>query len=102
MIRLVVMLTAKPGRRDEVLAAFKANVPNVHTEKGCIEYAAYLDAEGIGPIQTKVGPDVIVILETWESPEALAAHGVAPHMKAYAAKTRDLLESRVIHVLSAA
>ena len=102
MIRLVVTLTAKPGRRDEVLAAFQANVPNVLKEKGCVEYGAYLDAEGIGPIQTKIGPDAIMILETWESPEALAAHGVAPHMKEYGKKTKDLLESRVIHVLSAA
>jgi len=50
MIRLVVTLTVKPGCRDELLAAFQANVPNVLAENGCIEYGAYLDAEGIGPI----------------------------------------------------
>lgn len=102
MIRLVVTLTAKPGRRDEVLAAFQANVPAVRAEKGCIEYAAYLDAPGAGPIQTPIGPDSVVILETWDSLEALAAHGVAPHMKEYGRKTKDMLESRVIHVLTAA
>ena len=101
MIRVVAVLIAKPGRRDEVLTAFKANVPNVLAEKGCIEYAAHLDAEGIGPFQTPIGPDTIMILETWESPEALAAHAVAPHMKAYGKATKDLLASRAVHVLSA-
>ena len=33
---------------------------------------------------------------------ALQAHAAAPHMAAYAAKTRDLLASRVIHVLAPA
>jgi quinol monooxygenase YgiN len=32
--------------------------------------------------------------------DALSAHAVAPHMKAYGAKTKDLLASRVIHILS--
>ena len=31
---------------------------------------------------------------------ALKAHAVAPHMQAYGAKTRELLASRVIHVLT--
>jgi quinol monooxygenase YgiN len=102
MIRVVAILTTKPGRRDEVLAAFQANAPSVRAEKGCIEYVAHIDAEGIGPVQAKFGPDTLVILETWESAEALAAHGVAPHMKDYARKTKDLMESRAIHVLAAA
>ncbi len=74
MIRVVAVITAKPGRRDEILAAFRANVPAVSAEKGCIEYAAHVDASGIGPFQTKFGPDTFVVLESWESPEALSAH----------------------------
>jgi quinol monooxygenase YgiN len=34
--------------------------------------------------------------------EALKAHAAAPHMAAYGAKTRDLIASRVIHILSPA
>ena len=102
MIRLVVTLTAKPGRRDELLAAFQANVPAVRAEKGCVEYGAFLDTPGAGPIQTPIGPDTIMILETWDSLESLAAHGAAPHMKEFGRKTKDMLESRVIHVLTAA
>jgi quinol monooxygenase YgiN len=101
MIRVVAVVTAKPGRRDECLAAFRANVPNVLAEKGCIEYAAHVDADGIGPIQTKYGPDAFVVLESWESPEALRDHSAAPHMKAYGQNTKDWIASRAIHVLSA-
>jgi quinol monooxygenase YgiN len=35
----------------------------------------------------------------WESAEALRVHATSPHMAAYAAKTRYLIESRTIHVL---
>ena len=41
-------------------------------------------------------------IEKWEGAEALKAHAAAPHMKAYAAKTKDMIASRTIHVLSPA
>jgi quinol monooxygenase YgiN len=100
MIHVLAIITAKPGKRDAILEVFRANMPAVHAEQGCIEYAPAIDAEGIGPLQTALGPDSFVVIEKWESPAALAAHGKAPHMAAYAAKTRDMLASRVIHVLS--
>ena len=43
-----------------------------------------------------------VVVEKWESTDALKAHAAAPHMAAYGAKTRDLIASRVIHILSPA
>jgi len=39
------------------------------------------------------------VIEKWESMDALKAHAAAPHMAAYAAKTRELVASRVIHIL---
>jgi quinol monooxygenase YgiN len=101
MIRVVAVITAHPGRREEILTAFRANVPNVRAEKGCIEYASHIDATDIGPFQAEFGPDTFVVLETWESPDALRAHAAAPHMKTYGQKTKDLIASRAIHVLSA-
>ncbi len=100
MIHVLAMITAKPGQRDAVLEAFRANVPAVHAEPGCIEYGAAVDADGFGRMQTKFGPDTFVVIEKWASPEALAAHAASPHMAAYGAKTKDLLASRVIHILS--
>jgi quinol monooxygenase YgiN len=101
MIRVVAIIAAKPGRRDELIAAFRANAPTVRAEKGCVEYAGHVDAAGIGPFQAKFGADTFAVLEIWESPEALAAHIAAPHMKAYGEKTKDLIVSRAIHALSA-
>ena len=100
MIHVIAVITAKPGKRDEVLRHFRANVPAVRAEQGCIEYGAAIDADPALPIQTKYGADAFVVVEKWESLEALKAHAAAPHMKEYGAKTKDLLASRVIHVLS--
>ena len=102
MIHVIAVITAKPGMRDAVLQEFQANMPAVHAEQGCVEYAPAIDAEGIGSFQTTFGPDTFVVIEKWESAEALKAHAAAPHMKAYAAKTKELIASRVIHVLSPA
>jgi quinol monooxygenase YgiN len=88
--------------RETILKEFHANMPAVHAEKGCIEYGPAVDADGIGAIQTKLGPDSFVVVEKWASAEALKAHGAAPHMAAYGAKVREMVASRVIHVLSPA
>ena len=100
MIHVIAIITAKPGRREEVLRHFRANVPNVRAERGCIEYGAAVDADPALPVQTKYGPDTFVVVEKWESMDALKAHAAAPHMAAYGAKTKELLASRVIHILS--
>jgi quinol monooxygenase YgiN len=102
MIHVVAIITAKPGKRDAILEAFRANVPAVHAEAGCIEYGPAVDAEGFGSFQTKFGPETFLVIEKWESPDHLKAHGASPHMAAYAAKTKDLIANRVIHVLSPA
>lgn len=102
MIHVIALITAKPGLRDTILAAFHANMPAVHAEQGCIEYGPTTDAAGIGPMQTKLGPDSFVVIEKWESAEALNAHAASPHMAAYGAKTREMIASRVIHVLAPA
>ena len=100
MVHVIAVITAKPGQREAVLTHFRANVPAVRAEKGCIEYGAAVDAEPALPIQAKWGADTFVVVEKWESMDALKAHGAAPHMAAYAAKTRELLASRMIYILS--
>ncbi|MCK8787028.1 antibiotic biosynthesis monooxygenase [Roseomonas sp. NAR14] len=102
MIHVIAIITAKPGMRDAVLEAFRANMPAVHAEQGCIEYAPAIDAEGAGKIQTPFGPDSFLAIEKWESMDALKAHGAAPHMRAYGEKTKEMIASRVIHVLQPA
>ena len=102
MIHVLAIITAKPGQREAVLTEFRANMQAVHAEEGCILYQPTVDAENAGPAQTKFGPDTFCVIETWTSMDALQAHAKAPHMQTYGAKVKDLLASRVIHILSTA
>jgi len=102
MLHVIAFITTKPGMREAVLREFRANVPAVRAEEGCIEYAPAVDVESLGAFQTEIGPDTFVVIEKWASAEALQAHAVAPHMVAYGAKTRDMIARRVFHVLSPA
>lgn len=98
-VHVIAVITAHPGKRDEVLGHFKANVPAVQAEDGCIEYGATVDCEGVG-FATPFGGDSFVVVEKWASLDALKAHAASPHMKAYGAKTKDLLADRKVHVMS--
>lgn len=102
MIQVVAIITAKPGKRDEILAAARANLEAVRAEDGCIEYGPFIDTEDAGRIQSPVGPDTFVVVEKWASLDALKAHARAPHMAEYANKVKDLIADRKVHVLSSA
>jgi quinol monooxygenase YgiN len=60
---VIATIVPLPQYRDDVLAAFRAAVPQVHAEDGCELYALH-EAE-----------DRLVMIERWTSAEALAAHG---------------------------
>jgi len=100
VIHVIAIITAKPGMRDAILEAFRANVPAVRAEKGCIEYGAAIDAGADLAFATQWGPDTFLVIEKWESIDALKAHAAAPHMAAYGANTKEMVASRAIHVLS--
>ena len=97
MVHVLAIITAHPGQRTQLLEAFHANVANVRAEAGCIEYAAAVDA---ATSPAKFGDDTFVVIEKWQTPEHLQAHAVAPHMKAYAEKTKSWVKERAIHVLT--
>ncbi|MEY2800773.1 MAG: putative quinol monooxygenase [Ramlibacter sp.] len=99
MIHVVAVITAKPGMREKILQAFRDNMPAVHAEAGCIEYGPAVDLSPKLAMQTEYGPDTFVVIEKWESADALKAHAVAPHMQAYSAKVRDYIATRAVHVL---
>ncbi len=75
-------------------------MPAVHAEDGCIEYAATVDTDDVGQLQTRFGADMFVVVEKWASLDALKAHAASPHMAAYAARTKDMIDTRKVHVLS--
>jgi quinol monooxygenase YgiN len=102
MIHVLAIITAKPGMRDRILEAYRANVEAVRAEDGCLAYEAVVDVAGDAAGFARFGPDAFVVVEKWASLEALQAHAVAPHMKAYGIKVKDWTASRAIHVLEPA
>ncbi len=102
MVHVIAVITARPGKRDAILKEFRANVPNVLAEKGCIEYGPAVDAEPAPSFQARLGADAFMVVEKWASMDDLKAHAAAPHMAAYGAKVKDFVASRVIHILTPA
>jgi len=54
------------------------------------------------PAQGEAREDVVVIVEKWESVEALEAHLMAPHMLEYRKTSRDLVDSMSLQILQPA
>jgi len=102
MIHVLAIITAKPGMRARILEAYRANVDTVRAEAGCLAYEAVVDVQEAAPGFAQFGADSFVVVEKWASMDALRAHAVAPHMKAYASQVKDLTASRAIHVLEPA
>ena len=99
MVHVLAIITAHPGKRTELLELFQAVVPTVREEQGCIEYGVAVDVPNADPA---FGPDTYVVVEKWASLEALKAHSVAPHMKAFGAAAKDLIAKRAVHVMEPA
>ena len=102
MIHVLAVITARPGMRDRILAAYRDNVAAVRAEEGCLGYEAVVDVAAAAPGFAQYGADTFVVVEKWASMQALQAHAVAPHMKAYAGKVKEWTANRAIHVLEPA
>ena len=102
MIYVIATLELASGTRSAFLAEFAKVVPLVHAEAGCLEYAPAVDAETGLAIQSRMGPDKLVIIEKWAGVDALKAHDGAPHMQAYRARVKDYVRGKEIRVLSPA
>ncbi|MBP0493863.1 putative quinol monooxygenase [Pararoseomonas indoligenes] len=102
MVHVVAVITAKPGQREALLALFRANMPAVLAEEGCIEYGPVVDLPDFGPAQAPLGPDTFMVIEKWSSPETLRAHGASAHMVAYGKASREMVAARAVHVLTGA
>lgn len=102
MIHVIATVELNPGTREKFLVEFRKLIPDVKAEVGCIEYGPTIDAETDIPIQFKIGPDKVTIIEKWEDVAALKAHGVAPHMQAYRARVKGFVRGMELRVLAPA
>ncbi len=101
MINVIASIRIRKGCRDEYLALFKENLPNVRAEEGCIEYVPCVDAD-TGWKSQAMDPLRVTVVEKWESMEALQAHSRAPHMAALRDKAGHLVESVTLRVVEPA
>ena len=86
-------------KRDAYLTEFHKVQPKVLAEDGCIQYEPAIDVQTAISVQKPVRDNHFVIIEKWESLEALYAHLQAPHMKEYFAATADLSSGMDLRVL---
>jgi len=101
MIDVIATIRVKPGQRAAFLTKFKANLPAVLAEDGCIHYYPTIDADS-GLAAQSTDADTVTVVEQWQSLEALHAHLAAPHMTAYRETVKDLVEGVSLRVLSKA
>jgi quinol monooxygenase YgiN len=101
MINVIASIQIKEGRVSEFIEIFKANVPKVLEEEGCIEYVPTIDVPTGLPPQ-ELNENVVTIIEKWDSLEALQAHLSAPHMLAYKEKVEGIVDGMSIKVLKEA
>jgi quinol monooxygenase YgiN len=64
-VRLVVTITAAPGKGGELAQAYKARCQEIMKEPGCEQFEVF---------QSVLNPDRLTLLERWADPAALAAH----------------------------
>jgi quinol monooxygenase YgiN len=102
MIHVIATITVKPGTRDALLAEFHRIVPLVHAEAGCIEYGPTVDLASGMAVQGPLRSNVAIIIEKWESLDALKAHTDAPHMAEYRVRVKDYVESVQLQILAPA
>jgi quinol monooxygenase YgiN len=65
-VRLVVSITAAPGKGAELAQAMKGRCEISRKDAGCEEFEVF---------QSALNPDRLVLLERWSSQAALDAHG---------------------------
>jgi quinol monooxygenase YgiN len=89
VIVVVATIRPLPEHREGVVAAFRETVPAVHREPGCILYALHEKA------------DRLVMIEQWESSEALAVHAKAAALRALNRRLEGkLVEKTDVQVLN--
>jgi len=102
MIHVVATIELKPGCRQKYLDVLLKNVAPVKGEQGCLAYEPTIDTDTDIAVHEKAGPDVVTIIEAWESVDALKKHFTQPHMLAYREKVKDLFKKVSIRVLKPA
>lgn len=98
MIHVIASIGVKPGKRDAFIKLFKANIPSVLAEEGCIEYIPTIDTESGIEAQWQ-DETVVTIIEKWKTIEALHAHLATPHMVQFGTDSANMTEDMSLTIL---
>lgn len=80
MVKLIARVFAQPGKGDVIASALAELAVPSRAEAGCILYDV---------CRSKSNPDEVLVLEEWESQEALDDHMVTPHFCSFGGKIKD-------------
>lgn len=83
MIKVVAKSYAKAEKLDSILALSKEMVEKTVKEEGCIKYELFQDTKD---------PRVMIIIEEWESEEALNRHIASEHFRRIIPQLNELRE----------
>ncbi len=102
MITVIATIEVAPSARPQLLEEFARIVPLVRAEPGCLSYVPSVDVETEIPVQPPLRENVVVVVEQWESVEALKKHLETPHMREYRERVKDIVKSVVLHAVEPA
>lgn len=83
MIKVVAKSFAKADKIDKILELSKEMVEKTVKEEGCIKYEIFRDVKD---------SKVMIIIEEWESDEALNKHMASEHFKRIVPQLNELRE----------
>ncbi len=84
-VSAIAKITAQPGKRDEMIAAFQPMLDHVETEEGTLRYILMKDTGD---------ENVVWFYEQYSDGEALKTHGTSDMMKQVGMSMRDLAAGR--------
>ena len=67
-------LTVKPGKRDQFMAVAEPAMALIRKEDGCMFYECH---------PSTLDPNLVIVIEGWQSPQHHQAHQTAPHHIAF-------------------
>ena len=102
MIYVIASIKVKNGFREEFLKIFKANIPAVKAETGCIMYQPTIDFPSGMDAQERVSDNVVTIIEGWACIECLKKHLASSHMLQYKKDVKDLVEGSSLQIVEPA
>jgi quinol monooxygenase YgiN len=100
MIHVIATIELHEGEGETFLAEFRNVVPQVLAEEGCLEYGPAVDLVADVAARLPARPDVVTVVEKWESVEHLKRHLIAPHMKEFRHRVKELVARTTLLVLT--